>query len=139
MFPQPWALAGHMDEHCAVFGCRALAAAMCSHVEPSWSDGLFAAGALRIGGHTFPSLPRPVIVSVVILRWGAPHSIPGGSAGAFVSFAHLRDPCGDARTSRPSRMMGQRSPRTHALMVSTPTPRRSAVCAKGQQLASHHR
>ena len=56
-----------MNEYCAVFGCRGLAAAMRSHIEPSWSDGLFAAGALRVGDHmllTFPGL----IISAIILR-----------------------------------------------------------------------
>ena len=47
----------------AVFGYRGLAAAMRSHVEPSRSDRLIAAGALRIGGHMFlaflASLSRP--------------------------------------------------------------------------------
>ena len=63
VLPVPWAFAGHMNEYCAVFGCRGMAAAMRSHVEPSCSDGLFAAGALRVGGHMFltslASLSRP--------------------------------------------------------------------------------
>jgi hypothetical protein len=51
MLPGPGAFARHMNKYCAVFGCRGLAAAMRSDVEPSWSDGLCAARALRVGDH----------------------------------------------------------------------------------------
>lgn len=47
-----------MNKYCVVFGRRSLAAAMRNQVEPSRSDGLFAAGALWVGGHCF-SLPWP--------------------------------------------------------------------------------
>jgi hypothetical protein len=47
-----------MNKYCVVFGRRSLAAAMRNQVEPSRSDGLFAAGALWVGGHCF-SLPLP--------------------------------------------------------------------------------
>ena len=63
VLPRPWAFVRHMNDYCAVFGYRGLAAAMRSHVEPSRSDRLIAAGALRIGGHMFlaflASLSRP--------------------------------------------------------------------------------
>ena len=49
MLPRPWAFVRHMNKYCAVFGRGGLAAAMRSKVEPSCSDGLFAAGALRVG------------------------------------------------------------------------------------------
>jgi len=55
---RPWAFVRHVNKHCAVFGRRGLAAAMRSQVEPSRSDGLFAAGALWVGDHC-SLLPRP--------------------------------------------------------------------------------
>jgi hypothetical protein len=67
VLPVPWAFTRHVNKYCAVFGCRPLAAAMRGHVEPSWSDELFAASALRIGSHTFPHFPR-LIISAIILR-----------------------------------------------------------------------
>jgi hypothetical protein len=47
-----------MNKYRVVFGRFGLAAAMRNQVEPSRSDGLLAAGALRVGGHGF-SLPWP--------------------------------------------------------------------------------
>ncbi|MDR3663752.1 hypothetical protein [Mycobacterium sp.] len=47
-----------MNKYCVIFGRRSLAVAMRNQVEPSRSDGLFAAGALWVGGHGF-SLPWP--------------------------------------------------------------------------------
>ena len=58
MLARPWAFVRHMNKHRIVFGRRSLAASMRNQVEPSRSDGLFAAGALWVGGHCF-SLPCP--------------------------------------------------------------------------------
>ena len=58
VLPRPWAFVRHVNKYCVVFGRRSLAAAMRHQVEPSRSDGLFAAGALWVGGHYF-FLPLP--------------------------------------------------------------------------------
>ena len=74
VLPGPGAFAGHMNEYCAVFGCRGLAAAMRSHIEPSWSDGLFAAGALRVGDHmlltSLALLSRPLFSAPCVAEQG---------------------------------------------------------------------
>ncbi len=57
MLSGPWAFVGHVNNYCAVFGRRGLATAMRRQVEPSRSDGLFAAGALWVGDHC-SLLPR---------------------------------------------------------------------------------
>ena len=67
MLSRPWAFVRHMNKHCVVFGRRGLAAAMRNQVEPSRSDGLFAAGALWVGGHCF-SLPSASLSAAIILR-----------------------------------------------------------------------
>ncbi len=51
VLPGQGAFAGHVNKHRAILGCLGLSASKRSHVEPSCFDGLFAAGALRVGCH----------------------------------------------------------------------------------------
>lgn len=69
VLPRLGAFARHVDEYRSVFDGRGMAAAMGNHVEPSWPDGLFAAGTLYVSCHGFSSLAATAAAVIDFCGW----------------------------------------------------------------------